>query len=188
MAFRCWAAVLASSVAAIGADAPRYTDSGDLLRPDNYREWIYLSSGLGMTYGPAAQSSPKPSFDNVFVSPDAYRSFLRTGQWPDKTVFILEIRRSESQGSINKAGFYQSEIRAVEAAVKDKARFPDEWGYFGFAVSNGIIAPAGKLFDQSAGCNACHGAHGAVEHTFVQFYPTLLEVARAKGTLKPAAR
>ena len=32
---------------------PRYTADGQLTRPDNYREWIYLSSGLGMTYGPA---------------------------------------------------------------------------------------------------------------------------------------
>jgi hypothetical protein len=34
----------------------------------------------------------------------------------------------------------------------------------------------------------CHTQHTAVERTFVQFYPTLLEVARRKGTLKPAFR
>ena len=38
-----------------------------------------------------------------------------------------------------------------------------------------------------AGCNACHNKSGAVENTFVQFYPTLLEVAQAKGTLKKTA-
>ena len=27
-----------------------YTADGQLMRPDNYREWIFLSSGLGMTY------------------------------------------------------------------------------------------------------------------------------------------
>lgn len=188
MAFHHWAALLASGVAALAADAPRYTQSGDLLRPENYREWIYLSSGLGMTYGPAAQLSPNPSFDNVFVAPEAYRSFLQTGKWPDKTMFVLEIRRSESLGSINNGGHYQTGVRAVEVAVKDEQRFPDQWGYFGFEVSNGELAPAGKLFGKNAGCNACHSANGAVEHTFVQFYPTLLEIARAKGTLKPAAR
>jgi aspartate oxidase len=35
-----------------------------------------------------------------------------------------------------------------------------------------------------AACIACHTEHTAVERTFVQFYPTLLDVAREKGTLK----
>jgi len=34
-------------------------------------------------------------------------------------------------------------------------------------------------------CVECHTKHTAVERTFVQFYPTLLEVARRMGTLKP---
>ncbi|HYU45886.1 MAG TPA: cytochrome P460, partial [Terriglobales bacterium] len=29
----------------------------------------------------------------------------------------------------------------------------------------------------------CHEQHGAVDTTFVQFYPTLLEIAKKKGTL-----
>jgi hypothetical protein len=184
MGIRYWAALLSLSAGAIAADSPRYTESGDLLRPENYREWIYLTSGLGMTYGPAAQLSPNPMFDNVFVEPSAYRSFRETGKWPDKTVLVLEIRHSESHGSINKAGHFQTGIRAVEVAVKDEQRFPDKWAYFGFEASNGIAPPTGKLFGKNAGCNACHGANGAVENTFVQFYPTLLEIARKKGTLK----
>jgi hypothetical protein len=35
----------------------------------------------------------------------------------------------------------------------------------------------------SADCYSCHAAHGAVDTTFVQFYPTLLPTAKAKGTL-----
>jgi hypothetical protein len=38
--------------------------------------------------------------------------------------------------------------------------------------------------DEVASCVQCHSEHGAVERTFVQFYPHLLEVAREKGTLK----
>ena len=36
----------------------------------------------------------------------------------------------------------------------------------------------------TATCYACHSTNGAVENTFVQFYPTLLEVATRKGTLR----
>jgi len=72
---------------------PRYTADGQLTRPENYREWIYLSSGLGMSYGPNASTNPEnPNFDNVFVTPAAYKSFQATGTWPDKTMFVLEVR------------------------------------------------------------------------------------------------
>ena len=38
-------------------DGPRFTSAGELVRPVNYREWVYLSSGLGMTYGPIADAA-----------------------------------------------------------------------------------------------------------------------------------
>ena len=162
---------------------PEFISDGQLKKPANYREWIYLSSGLGMTYGtPSATPPANPNFDNVFVEPTAYRKFLETGRWPDKTMFVLEIRQSVTKGSINNGGHYQGGIASVEVAVKDTAKFSDQWGYFGF---NGSATTA-KQFGESAGCNACHSKNGAVENTFVQFYPTLLDIARAKGTLKPS--
>ena len=50
------------------SDEPQYTKDGQLVRPDNYREWIYLSSGLGMTYGVVESvANPVQRFDNVPV-------------------------------------------------------------------------------------------------------------------------
>lgn len=163
-------------------DAPQFTADGQLIRPKNYREWIYLSSGLGMTYGPAAEArrDHSPEFDNVFVTPAAYRVFKETGKWPDKTMFALEVRHSESKGSINNGGHFQGELAAVEVEVKDEKRFPGKWAFFGFGTS----LSSAKAVPTSASCYSCHGTHGAVDNTFVQFYPTLLEVARSKGTLK----
>lgn len=171
-------------LAALAAAAdPEFTADGKLVKPKNYREWIYLSSGLGMQYAePGAAPNPNPNFENVFVEPSAYRKFVETGRWPDKSVFVLEIRNSASKGSINKDGRFQEGIAAVEVSVKDVKRFDDEWGYFGF---NGSATTAQK-FGASAGCNACHAKNAAVEHSFVQFYPTLLEIAKAKGTLNPS--
>jgi hypothetical protein len=161
------------AVLALGAD-PEFNKDGDLVRPKAYREWIFLSSGVGMNYG----SGPLP-FGNVFVEPSAYRKFTETGRWPDKSIFALEIRKPATEGSINKGGQYQTTIEGLEFAVKDVKRFADEWGYFGFSGA----ASTAKVFGAAAGCNACHSKNAAVEHTFVQFYPTLLEIARAKGTL-----
>jgi hypothetical protein len=173
----------------VQSDEPRYTADGQLMRPDNYREWIFLSSGLGMTYSNpdapvgtnAAASTALPRFDNVFVTPQAYQAFLKTGTWPDKTMFALEVRSSANKGSINRGGHYQDEIVALEIEVKDQSKSPNHWAYFGF----GAGAQQAKPRPATAGCQACHSTNGAVENTFVQFYPTLLPVARAKGTLKP---
>jgi len=163
------------------SDEPRYTSDGQLIRPDNYREWIYLSSGLGMSYGPAAAApASDPQFDNVFVAPAAYKSFMTTGIWPDKTMLVLELRASSSKGSINNGGHFQDQVTGVEVEVKDEKRFPNKWAFFGFGAS----APTAKAFADNAGCQACHSKSGAVDNTFVQFYPTLAPVAKAKGTFR----
>jgi len=161
------------------AQEPEFTKDGRLVRPANYREWIFLSSGLGMTYGPTPESG-SPRFDNVFVNPPAYKTFLATGVWPEKTIFILEARDSESKGSINQAGHFQSGIAHMSAEVKDSSRFKDKWEYFTLPASG----EPGQALPRSAGCFACHSEHGAVENTFVQFYPTLAPVAKSKGTYK----
>ena len=137
--------------------------------------------GLPTWRSPPAGSPSGPGFGNVFVNPSSYRVFLQTGKWPDGTIFILEGRASSTEGSINKGGHYQSDVAAVEAAVKDESRFPKKWAYFGFGRSD-----KGAPFPATSVCNSCHSQNAAVENTFVQFYPTLLEIARRKGTLNPA--
>jgi hypothetical protein len=163
---------------------PRYTSDGQLMRPDSYREWIYLSSGLGMTYGlvDTAAKTVSERFDNVFVTPQAYKAFLQTGTWPDKTMFVLEVRYSATKGSINKGGHYQEGVAAFEVHLKDETRFPTtRWAFFGFGDSDQTAKPR----PADSACQTCHSKNGAVDDTFVQFYPTLLPVAKAKGTLKP---
>lgn len=163
-------------------EGPQYTSDGRLKRPADYREWIFLSSGLGMTYGPAAMqmSADNPDFDNVFVNRAAFKSFQATGTWPDKTIFILEIRSSQSKGSINNGGHFQAGVNDIEAHVKDEKRFPGKWAFFGFPNGSDV----GKQVAATASCYSCHQEHGAVDTTFVQFYPTLIDIAKAKGTYK----
>jgi hypothetical protein len=109
----------------------------------------------------------------------AYRSFLETGRWPDKTVLLLEGRSSQSKGSINKGGHFQSNLLGIEAEVKDEHRFPGKWAFFGLGRGT-----AGTQIPTTADCYSCHATNGAVDNTFVQFYPTLLSVAKEKGTFK----
>ena len=185
IALCAWAAV-ASSVLAQQPAAPAFTSAGQLVRPLDYRSWVFVTSGLGMTYGPAkpAEGQP-PLFDNVFVTRDAYNEFLRSGAWPDKTMFILEGRRAEANVSINNGGHTQGQMAFMEAAVKDVARFKNTggWGYFSFDSRDGLVESAAPL-PATAACYACHSTNTAVDNTFVQFYPELFAIAKAKGTVK----
>jgi hypothetical protein len=166
---------------------PEFTKDNRLVLPKDYREWIYVSSGLGMSYGPAASADNRqPLFDNVFVEPYAYHSFLRTGHWPDRTIFVLEVRSTSSHRSINKSGSFQDVLVSVEAEVKDESRFPEKWAYFSFRENGRLRDTAVALPKES--CFSCHESNGALENTFLQFYPTLMPVAVEKGTLNPSYR
>jgi hypothetical protein len=177
----------------------------------NYREWVFVGSGIGLTYDQGASSNT--TFTNVFVNPAAYRGFMNTGRWPDKSVFILEFRASQTEAPPNTAGRFQTRLVGLEAEVKD-ARFPDGWAFYNFRLkpeataqpeptaqpvataqpkATGQPQATAPLADsvpplagqEVASCVECHTKNTAVERTFVQFYPTLLEVARAKGTVRP---
>ena len=161
-------------------DGPEYTSDGQLKFPEHYREWVYLSSGFDMSYRAAAQGDAHHMFDNVFVAPEAYRKFVETGTWPDGTMLVLEIRGAQSAGSINQSGHFQGgDVMGVEVHVKGEKRFSGNWAFFGF--DNGKTA---RMIPKSADCYSCHSAHGAVDTTFVQFYPTLLPIAKEKQTLR----
>jgi len=161
------------------SSGPQYTNDGQLKFPENYREWIYLSTGFDMSYSPAAQGGDHHMFDNVFANPESYKSFLETGTWPDKTMLVLEVRGAVGKGSINQHGNYQdTALMGAEVHVKDTKRFQGGWAFFGFDD-----AKTAKMVPTEAACYSCHAQHGALDTTFVQFYPTLLPLAKSKGTL-----
>lgn len=146
-----------------------------------YRDWVFLTSSLDLDYKTAAAPSHH-MLDNVFVNPQAHKVFLQTGTWPDKTVMIKENRFAESAGTLSQRGQFQAAIRDVEIHIKDEARFPGKWAFF---KSDDGKADA-KLRPFGSDCYVCHQAHGAVDTTFVQFYPTLFGIAKDKGTLSAA--
>jgi hypothetical protein len=184
--------LLAAAAPCLAAPAPSFNAAGELERPADYREWVYLTTGLDMFYGPAANAARGERgsvFTNVYVTPDAYREFMRSGKWPDKTMFVLEARRAETAASIDNVGKSQGALLAIESAVKDAARFgansgSNGWGYFTFDGPGGLKDSASVL-PTNATCYACHATNAAVDNTFVQYYPTLFEVAKRLGTVKP---
>jgi hypothetical protein len=168
------------TLTAVGGESngPRYLANGALEFPKNYREWVYLTSGIDMRYSADGASRDHSMFDNVFVDPAAWAAFERSGHWPDKTIFAMEFRRAGSRESINQAGHYQTEdMMGVEFHVRDESRFKGGWAFF---AADGT--ESAELQPESASCTACHQAHGAVDTTFTQFYPTAKPIAVKAGT------
>jgi hypothetical protein len=165
-----------------GRDAavePAYDAQGRLQLPAKYREWVYLTSGIDMSYNPKPAMEGQSMFDNVFVNPAAYRAFVQTGTWPDKTVMVLETRGAKSRASINQRGNFQdTQIMGFEVHVRDEAKTPGGWAFYEFDSEK----PAEQI-PVAAACYSCHQQHAAVATTFVQFYPTLLPIAKEKKTL-----
>jgi hypothetical protein len=160
--------------------------SENLAVPADYRSWTYLTSGFQMGYGPAAVAAAAggvSSYDTVFVDPAAHAAFEKTGVWPDRTMFVLEIRTAEHTGSIVTRGNYQTDLLGVEAEIKD-ARLPGGWGFFAFETDQHGPTRAAKRLPATTSCYGCHAANAAVENTFTQFYPTLFPIAQAHGTVR----
>jgi hypothetical protein len=178
----------AASVPAAGiasASSAQLTPDGQLSVPRNYREWVFLSSGLDMSYLKTS-TTDHSMFDNVFVDPIAYRDFLRSGAWPEGTMLVKEDRGASQKGSINESGKFQTgELMGIEVHMKDSRHFGGGWAFFFF--SSARSEPA-RAIPSSADCYSCHRQNGAVDTTFVQFYPTLLGIATQKRTLSRGYR
>lgn len=181
--FAAAAALVLCAGVASAAPALKYTADGKMEFPKDYRTWVYLSTGMDMSYVDVPGVGDRHLFDTVFVNREAYDGFLKTGTWPEKTVMVLEVRMGAGKGSINKKGQFQTDRVGLEVHVKDTTRFKkDGWAFFGFAAGEG----PGTALPETSACNVCHEQHGAVDTTFVQFYPTLIPTAQKMKTMAAA--
>lgn len=159
--------------ATVAAEEPRFAGER-MLRPESYREWVFVGSSLGMSYNKdAAESAKKQNYHVVFLEPSAWKHYQKTGEFPEKTVLMMEVYSAGRKESINRAGSFANDFLRVEAAVKDSSRFDGGWAYFDFGGP-----AAGGLKDASAAfakdrCWTCHNEHGGTDNVFTQFYPVL---------------
>jgi hypothetical protein len=146
---------------------PEYDASGALIRPEGYHEWVFVGASLGLSYRDAPDAGPQ-EFHHVYLRPESYDAFVRTGRFPDRTVLVLELHEAAQKAAPARHGLFEGRRLAVEAAVKD-ARLPDGWGYFSFEDGS---RPTARVAPREA-CFECHRQNAAVDNVFVQFYPVL---------------
>ena len=147
---------------------PRYTEEGELIRPEGFRTWVFVGASIGLSYSEEKKREGPGRLHHVHMQPEAYEHYASTGQFPEKTMFVLTLYEPEQKKSINQQGYFSGDFVALEVALKDHERFEEGWAYFDF----GKDKRAAKAFPKSR-CHSCHAAHGADDNVFVQFYPAL---------------
>ena len=151
---------------------PRFTPENELVRPEGFREWVFVGASLGMSYNEDDGKPKHPNFHYVYIHPNAYRHFKKTGGFPERTILAMEVFTSGSQASINRQGSFEDRSVGLEAAVKDSSRFEEGWAYFSFTESEGKLASTATAFLKDR-CWSCHNEHAANGNVFTQFYPVL---------------
>ena len=180
---------------------PQYDAQGQLKLPADFRTWVFVGSNMGIEYReevakytPAERDPnkpPKPSnFHNVYINPEAYREYARSGKFPEKTMLVLDSYKAESGEPLHVVaeGRFPGNQTSIAVAVKDSAR-PDgsksDWAYYDFPLDKtgekSFDKPRGtsKAFPDKA-CYDCHKRHASDDNVWVQFYPTLIKAKPAK--------
>jgi hypothetical protein len=160
-----------------GGSRARFEGKDTLLRPAGYREWVFVGSSLGLRYDPDVKKAGRPgqTYKNVYINPEAYRAFRRTGKFPEGTVLVLEVFAKEEKREPGLQGSFAGRRVGLSAAVKDGKRFKDGWAYFGFDGGGAKVKAKARPFAK-ASCWDCHHEKGEVDNVFTQFYPVLREV------------
>jgi hypothetical protein len=171
--------VLAASAAPPGGTtaAVEFTPDGKLKKPDGYRNWVYVGAVVtpnDLNDGEATF----PEFHSVYMDPESFAHFEKTGEYRDGTVMIKELIGVGAKEAPSGKGYFMGDFRGLEASIKDSKRFKDEpgnWAYFSFGHKYPLKAEVAK--NAATSCNACHQTSAVKDYVFSQYYPVLRAAA-----------
>ncbi len=172
--------------------APEYDEKGNLKLPRGFESWVFVGANLGLRYPTnMPETTPREKdrgrganvgeFHNVYINPESYTAYLKTGKFPDRTVLVMDVYEAKNKEpqSIVIGGHFPGKRTSIEVAVKNSNR-PDgsktDWAYYAFQLPDAAPVPA---FPDSS-CYDCHRKHASDDNVWVQFYP-ILQRTRKSG-------
>jgi hypothetical protein len=171
-----------------GSARPEYNRKGELIAPKGFRSWVFVGADLSPVYGPALPESTarerqrnaakEPgTFHNIYINPESYRAFLKTGKFPDPTLLVMEVFKAETRDAkgILTSGEFEGKRVSFEVAVKDEKRLHEgvPWAYYPFELDAQGKPSQPATAAPKASCYDCHLKHASVDNVWVQFYPAL---------------
>lgn len=188
-----------------GMVLPQYTDDGKLKVPENYRDWVFVGSSIGLSYNENVQAEADKAaesaegenpesphynpgvFHHTYMQPEAYAHYRKTGEFPEKTILVLEIYESLQKVQPDTKGFTQGKRLALEVSVKNHERVPEGWAYYDFRLKENKPAESARNFPKGM-CYNCHEQHANEDKVFTQFYPILQEARALREAEQSAAQ
>ncbi len=173
---------LSKSVAAPRSQSSAVFDAdGKMKLPIGYRRWVFV----GAPVTPNALNNGEatfPEFHHVYVEAKNLDAYLKTGSFPEGTVFVKELTRvlnptfpDGSRTEPSGRGYFNGDFNGIDLTVKDSKRFAKSngWGFFTFGHHP-------LPYDETAAeapvtqCAGCHITFvSKTDMTWVQFYPML---------------
>ncbi|AKH36856.1 cytochrome P460 [Nitrosomonas communis] len=174
---------------ALAAGPAQFNDKGELLLPQNYREWVMV--GTQVTPNELNEGkAPFAEIRTVYIDPESYAHWKKTGEFRDGTMTVKElVSVGDRKGPGSGNGYFMGDYIGLEASVKDSKHFanePGNWGFYIFYVpGTPLVAAAKNLPTQE--CAECHKTNAKDDLVFTQFYPVLRAAKEtgASGVLAP---
>jgi hypothetical protein len=154
-----------------------FTADGKLKQPEGYRKWVYVGTPLTPNELNGGEA-PFPDFHAVYIDPESYAAYEKTGKFRDGTVMVKELVGVGAKEASSGKGYFMGDFIGLETAIKDSKRFKDEpgnWAYFSFGHKYPLKKETQKI--SSANCNACHQENAEQDYVFTQYYPVLRAAA-----------
>jgi hypothetical protein len=150
-----------------------FTAEGKLKQlPGDYRKWVFIGTPLTVNDG-------EGQFHSVYMDPESFAHYAKTGKFRDGTVVVKELIAVGSREAPSGKGFFMGEFTGLEVSIKDSKRFKDEpgnWAYFHFGEKYPLKAEASR--EAVASCNECHQTNARTDWVFSQYYPVLRVAAK----------
>jgi hypothetical protein len=168
----------ASAQAKAAAEVVEFTADGKLKQPVGYRKWVYIGTPLTPNDLNGGEAS-FPEFHEVYMDPESFAHYEKTGKFRDGTVLIKELSSVGSKDAPSGKGYFQGEFTGLETAIKDSKRYKDEpgnWAYFSFGHKYPLKTEVAK--NSVASCNQCHQDNASqTDWVYSKYYPVLRAAA-----------
>ena len=176
-----WSRITTPVAAQTQPSSAVFLPDGRVKLPSGFRKWVFVGAPLtpnGLNGGMANF----PEYHHVYVEQKNVDAYLKTGVFPEGTVFVKELTRllppmfpDGSRTEPSGRGFFNGEYNGIDMTVKDSKRFhqTNGWGFFTFghhALPYAQTAAESPISE----CGGCHVANVAkTDMTWIQFYPLL---------------
>lgn len=167
----------AAAEPAAGRALVEFTSDGKLKQPAGYRNWIYVGASVTPNDLNGGQAL-FPEFHAIYIDPESFADYKKSGQFRDGTVLVKELSRVGSKETSSGKGYFLGDFTGLAVSIKDSKRFKDEpgsWAYFSFGHKYPLVAAASK--SPSSACNKCHQDNAKQDWVFTQNYNVLLTAA-----------